>query len=163
MSSKNIFFNGKKSGERLNRLSRLFIATTFLFSLGFMSFPASAEETVTVYKSPTCGCCKGWVSHLRANGFKVNAIDTNDVEKHKKVSGLPQKLYACHTAHVGGYVIEGHVPASAIKRLLAEKPAVTGLAVPGMPAGSPGMGGKKVRFPVLTFDEAGKTTIYSTH
>lgn len=100
---------------------------------------------------------------MRANGFKVKAIDTNDVVKHKKEAGLPQKLYACHTAHIAGYVIEGHVPASAVKRLLAEKPAVTGLAVPGMPMGSPGMGGKKEVYAVRTFDKSGNVTMFSTH
>ncbi len=138
-----------------------------LFSLLIMQSlfipSAFAEETVTVYKSPTCGCCSGWVKHMRENGFKVNAINTNDVNKYKKEAGLPMKLAACHTAFVGGYVIEGHIPASDIKRLLKEKPAITGLAVPGMPAGSPGMGGKKVRYSVHTFDKSGKMTIFSTH
>ncbi len=139
-----------------------FAAITFLIFQGFMSQPASAEETITVYKSPTCGCCTGWVSYLKANGFKVEAIDTNDVIKYKKKAGLPPKLSACHTAFIDGYVIEGHVPVNDIKRLLAERPAVTGLAVPGMPMGSPGMGGKKVRYPVFTFDKSGKTTVFST-
>ncbi len=163
MKNKNIFFKEKKSDMKIRIASGLAIALTFILFQGFMSQPASAEDIVTVYKSPTCGCCRGWVSHLEANGFKVKAINTDDVVKHKKEAGLPQKLYACHTAHIDGYVIEGHVPASAIKRLLAERPAVTGLAVPGMPTGSPGMGGKKVRYPVVTFDKSGKTTIFSTH
>lgn len=163
MKSKNIFFKEKKSGMKVILGSGFFIAITILLFQGLMIQQASAEDTITVYKSPTCGCCSGWVKHMKENGFKVNAINTNDVVKHKKEAGLPQKLYACHTAHIDGYVIEGHVPASAIKRLLAERPAVTGLAVPGMPMGSPGMGGKKVRFPVLTFDKSGKTTVFSTH
>ncbi len=163
MSSKSIFVNDKKLAKCINVGSRFVVAISFILSLGFMPLAASAEETITVYKSPTCGCCKGWEDHMRANGFKVKSIDTNDVVKHKKEAGLPQKLYACHTAHVAGYVVEGHVPAIAVKRLLAEKPAVTGIAVPGMPMGSPGMGGKKERYAVRTFDKSGKVTIFSTH
>ncbi len=125
---------------------------------------ASAEDTITVYKSPTCGCCTKWISHLEANGFKVNAIDTKDMYKVKKEAGLHPGLGSCHTGIVNGYTIEGHVPASDIKRLLAERPSVRGLAVPGMPMGSPGMEGpRKDRYSVLTFDDSGKTTIFSTH
>jgi hypothetical protein len=125
---------------------------------------ASAEDTITVYKSPTCGCCTKWISHLEANGFKVNAIDTKDMYKVKKEAGLHPGLGSCHTGIVDGYTIEGHVPASDIKRLLAERPAVRGLAVPGMPMGSPGMEGpRKDRYSVLTFDGSGKTTVFSTH
>lgn len=121
----------------------------------------SAE--VTVYKSPTCGCCKKWVEHLQANGFSVKAVDTEDVVKHKLANGVPYELGSCHTALVGGYVVEGHVPASDIKRLLKERPPVRGLAVPGMPIGSPGMeqGAHKQRYEVLTFDKQGKTTVFS--
>jgi hypothetical protein len=125
---------------------------------------ASAEETITVYKSPTCGCCTKWISHLEANGFKVNAIDTKDMYKVKKDAGLHFGLGSCHTGIIDGYTIEGHVPASDIKRLLTERPAVRGLAVPGMPMGSPGMEGpRKDRYSVLTFDDSGKTTVFSTH
>jgi hypothetical protein len=126
------------------------------------ALPAQATE-VTVYKSPTCGCCKKWVEHLQANGFSVKAIDTEDLVKYKIANGVPYELGSCHTAIVGGYTIEGHVPASDIKRLLKERPPVRGLAVPGMPIGSPGMeqGAHKERYEVLTFDKQGKTTIYS--
>lgn len=125
---------------------------------------ASAEDTITVYKSPTCGCCIKWISHLEANGFKVNAIDTKDMYQVKKDAGLHFGLGSCHTGIVDGYTIEGHVPASDIKRLLAERPAVRGLAVPGMPMGSPGMEGpRRDRYSVLTFDDSGKTTVFSTH
>lgn len=143
------------------------IIVLFISMVIFQTFnisTASADETITVYKSPTCGCCKKWISHLEANGFKVIAKDTNDVIKYKKEAGLTPKLASCHTAFVDGYAIEGHVPASDIKRLLVERPAVKGLTVPGMPMGSPGMEGpRKDRYSVLTFDEAGKTTVYSTH
>ena len=100
--------------------------------------PAVATE-IEVYKSATCGCCKEWVKHLQANGFSVKAHDVADITAQKTANGVPAKLASCHTAKVDGYVIEGHVPASDIKRLLKERPAVSGLAVPGMPVGSPGM------------------------
>lgn len=119
---------------------------------------------VLVYKSPTCGCCKLWAQHLQANGFKVRTIDLVDVTPIKESNGVPPALGSCHTAKVGGYVIEGHVPASDIQRLLKERPKVTGLAVPGMPAGSPGMEGPtRERYEVLTFDKAGRTTVYARH
>lgn len=108
---------------------------------------ASAAQqlpTVVVYKSPTCGCCEGWVQHLRAAGFAVDARDVPDnmqLMKVKSDAGVPAALQTCHTALVDGYVVEGHVPAEQIKRLLADRPDVVGIAVPGMPMGSPGMEG----------------------
>ena len=129
-----------------------------------LSPPVFAVE-VNVYKSPTCGCCKEWVKHLQANGFSVKAHDVPDISHYKVANGVPVALGSCHTATVGGYVIEGHVPASDVKRLLKERPPVRGLAVPGMPIGSPGMeqGGHKQRYDVLTFDKQGKTSVYSRY
>jgi hypothetical protein len=129
-----------------------------------LSAPAFAAE-VTVYKSPTCGCCKEWIKHMQANGFRVTAHDVADIMRYKTANGVPMMLGSCHTATVDGYVIEGHVPASDIKRLLKERPPVRGLAVPGMPVGSPGMeqGGRKDRYDVLTFDKQGNTTVYAHH
>mgnify|MGYP001820145066 FL=1 len=145
-------------------VSGLFLVIAAVLSLGVSFSPALAGETITVYKSPTCGCCTKWISHLEDNGFKVNAIDTKDMYKVKKEAGLHPGLGSCHTGIIDGYTIEGHVPASDIKRLLAERPAVRGLAVPGMPMGSPGMEGpRKDRYSVLTFDDSGKTTVFSTH
>lgn len=94
---------------------------------------------VLVYKSPTCVCCGAWVNHMRAAGFKVEVRDVDDLDTVKSRVGVPAGKGSCHTAEVGGYFVEGHVPAPAIKRLLAEKPDAKGLVVPGMPAGSPGM------------------------
>ncbi|MDG2049590.1 MAG: DUF411 domain-containing protein [Myxococcota bacterium] len=94
---------------------------------------------IQVYKTPTCGCCGNWVNHLRAAGFDVKTTDLPDLTALKRSNGVPQSMASCHTALVGGYVIEGHVPASDIRRLLKERPRVAGLAVPGMPMGSPGM------------------------
>jgi hypothetical protein len=113
-------------------------------------------ESVTVYKSPTCGCCSDWVKHMRANGFKVEAHDLDDVSPIRRRYRVPGSLASCHTAIVGGYAIEGHVPASDIKRLLLERPAVIGLSVPGMVIGSPGMEqGKPEPYETLAFDERG--------
>ncbi len=121
-------------------------------------------ESITVFKSPTCGCCTKWVSHLQDNGFKVKAINRSDMNGVKSDAGIPRKLASCHTAMVGGYIIEGHVPADDIKRLLKERPDVAGLTVPGMPMGSPGMEGpRQDKYSVLTFTETGKTTVFERH
>jgi hypothetical protein len=99
----------------------------------------AAEPTIAVTKDPTCGCCSGWVEHLRQAGFVVEVRDVPDVNRVKARLGVPADLWACHTAQAAGYVIEGHVPASVVRRLLDEKPKAKGLAVRGMPVGSPGM------------------------
>ena len=126
--------------------------------------PRPARPSVTVYKSPTCGCCSQWVEHMKANGFDVKALDVEDIEVPMRTYGVPSKLGSCHTAIVGGYVIEGHVPASDIQRLLEQKPAVAGLAVPGMPMGSPGMEGpRKDAYDVLSFDRQGKLEVFASH
>ncbi|MEK6770723.1 MAG: DUF411 domain-containing protein [Pseudomonadota bacterium] len=128
-----------------------------------VSAGAYAAE-ITVYKSPTCGCCKLWIDHLKSNGFTVKAHDTENVAAHKQRLGVLPELASCHTAVVNGYVIEGHVPAADIKRLLKEKPKILGLAVPGMPMGSPGMEGPvKEAYEVKTFDKKGRVTTYARH
>jgi hypothetical protein len=108
-----------------------------------LSMPAWAQAEalplVTVTKDPSCGCCAGWIEHIEAAGFPVRVVDSDDVFSLKQRLGVPAGLSSCHTAEMEGYVVEGHVPAAAIRRLLAERPDATGLAVPGMPAGSPGM------------------------
>lgn len=123
---------------------------------------AQGAPAMVVYKDPNCGCCKLWVDHVKAAGFAVSVRDSTDVVSVKKRQGVPARLYSCHTAIVGGYVVEGHVPADLVQKLLKEKPKVVGLAVPGMPAGSPGMEqGSKEPYEVLTFDAAGKTSVYA--
>ena len=123
--------------------------------------PVSAE-VVKVYKDPNCGCCAKWVEHLQENGFKVEVMDMPDLSAVKSKYGVTSELQSCHTAVVGDYAIEGHVPADLIRKMLTEKPAIAGLAVPGMPSGSPGMeGATKERYDVLTFDRAGRTTVYA--
>lgn len=123
---------------------------------------SSPTPTVTVYKSASCGCCSKWIEHLRQNGFKVDAFDTEDLAKVMSSMGVPTRLASCHTARVGNYVIEGHVPADLIKKLLAEHPALAGLAVPGMVTGSPGMDGPGAQhYDVIAWDREGRTSVYA--
>jgi len=123
---------------------------------------AQAGEVV-VYKSPTCGCCKDWIKHMEQAGFSVTVHNTNDVDPIKDRYGVPYDMGSCHTAVVDGYVVEGHVPATDVKRMLAEKPAITGLAVPGMPNGAPGMeqGGERDRYKVIAFGPKGNSVFAS--
>ncbi len=117
---------------------------------------------VTVYKSPTCGCCRRWVDYMVRHGFRVIVKDTSDVAAVKTTLGVPANLHSCHTAVAGGYVIEGHVPADVVLRLLRERPDVAGLAVAGMPAGSPGMetGGPAEQYDVIAFSRDGTAQLY---
>lgn len=119
---------------------------------------AVADPAITVYKSPNCGCCVKWVEYLRKEGFEVNAINRSDLTPIKQRAGVKPDMASCHTAMVDGYVIEGHVPASAIRRLLQERPDTLGLAVPGMPDNSPGMG--KMNGKLKTYTMEGE--LYST-
>jgi hypothetical protein len=115
-----------------------------------------------VYKDANCGCCKEWIEHLKQNGFTVEAMDMPDLSAVKAKYGVRQELQACHTAVIDNYVVEGHVPADLIVKMLEEKPAIAGIAVPGMPMGSPGMeGATRQPYDVLTFDSAGRTTVYA--
>ena len=131
-----------------------------------MSLPAASAEAsdVYVYKSPSCGCCGAWTTHLRANGFNVTVEDVEDLGVVKQRLGVPPSLQSCHTATVEGYAIEGHVPASDIHRLLTERPVATGLAVPGMPIGSPGMeqGDRREPYATTLFGPDGQST-YARH
>lgn len=125
---------------------------------------ARAPIAITVYKSPSCGCCAKWVEHLEKNGFAPAVRDMQNVDEVKDTFGVPNALRSCHTASVGKYVVEGHVPAADIQRLLREHPAIAGLAAPGMPNGAPGMeGGRTDRYDVIAFDRAGKTSIFQHH
>ena len=144
------------------------IIGTVAILAGVAIWPPSLKKAraaeIVVYKSPTCGCCRDWVDHLRDEGFRVTAHDRKDMSAIKAQNGITRKLASCHTALVEGYVVEGHVPARDIKRLLEEKPAVAGLAVPGMPMGSPGMeGAYEDPYDVLTFDKNGRTRVFSSY
>ena len=120
---------------------------------------AAAEPVITVHRDPNCGCCSGWVQHLQKAGFPTKVLDNTDLEAMKARLGVPNDLAACHTAQIGDYVIEGHVPAVALKRFLNDKPSAIGLAVPGMPVGSPGMeGGSAEPYDVVMFGPAGRRT-----
>jgi hypothetical protein len=118
---------------------------------------------ITVYRSASCGCCKKWEDHLRSSGFTVKDIVQEDLSAIKAESGVTGRLVSCHTALVAGYVVEGHVPAADIQRLLKEKPRVVGLTAPGMPGAAPGMDTGKDPYEVLTFDAKGGTTLWARH
>ena len=168
---------GKNSESRFtcSPSRRIFIGTAAVAGLFLMiggiappgtarADTGSALSPITVYKSPTCGCCGAWVDHLKENGFSVEVIEQSDVYPEKRRFGVPEKLYSCHTARIDDYTIEGHVPADDIMRLLAEKPAVAGLAVPGMPHGSPGMEtGRVDSYAVISFDTYHNTRIFSRY
>lgn len=125
----------------------------------------SAEPVeIAVYRTPTCGCCSKWVKHLEEHGFSVEDHVLPDLSAMKSENGITPELASCHTAFVDGYVIEGHVPAGDIARLLETRPAISGLAVPGMPIGSPGMEGPNPEhYRVLSFDHAGRIATFQEH
>jgi hypothetical protein len=127
------------------------------------AFAATQLPLVEVFKSPTCGCCGAWVDHLKAAGFPVKVIEVDDTTATRKRYGLPDKFGSCHTGIVAGYVVEGHVPATEVKRLIATKPAAIGLAVPGMPVGSPGMeyGDRRDSYDVFLVDKGGRETVFA--
>lgn len=134
--------------------------------IALLANPALASEpAVTVWKSPSCGCCQGWVDYLKDNGFEVTAHDVDDVVSIKQKLGVTNpSLYSCHTAKVGNYVIEGHVPVADIRRLLSERPNILGLSAPGMPQLSPGMFSIEPKdYDVLQFDKDQETSVYSSY
>ena len=143
------------------------VLTIFISSLVSFAFlqKASAEVEMTVYKSPTCGCCSKWITHMEENGFKVKAVDVIEMNVVKQKYGITQNLASCHTAVIDGYFIEGHVPASDVKRLLSEKTDSKGLTVPGMPIGSPGMemGDRVDAYQVLSVNDDGSTDVFNQY
>lgn len=139
---------------------------TLFAALLVASTAASAQTALKaeVYKSPYCGCCEKWVEHMRAEGFAVSAHNVNDVDGTRQSLGMPQRYGSCHTAKVGGYLIEGHVPAADVKRLLKEKPKAIGLAAPGMPQGSPGMETNRPQpYDTLLVQADGSHTVFAKH
>ncbi|CAN7516996.1 DUF411 domain-containing protein [Acidovorax sp.] len=149
---------------------RAWLATTLpLLAAGALPFAVNAAPPtpVEVWKDPNCGCCQDWVDHMQANGFSVKVHDTGNNAVRARL-GLPQKLGSCHTALIGGYLVEGHVPASDVRTLLRQKPDALGLAVPGMPIGSPGMdgpayGGRKDSYAVLLVARNGSTRVFKNY
>ena len=126
---------------------------------------AAHKARITVYKSPTCGCCANWVAYMKRQAFVVDAHDVDEatLEQVKTTAGVPSALRSCHVALAGGYAFEGHVPADLVRKVLTEKPKAAGLAVPGMPAGSPGMemGGRHDPYEVMAFDKKGKVWVFA--
>ncbi len=159
---KNVLKNNGVSGIlSIGFFSILALAVLFIPNL---TRADTALPTVTVYKSPTCGCCSKWVKHLESNGFVVEAKNTNKLDSIKRELGIEPQFQSCHTAKIGNYVVEGHVPAADIKKMLAEKPDIDGLAVPGMPMGSPGMEGpRKDNYDVLAIKNGTSPTVYNSH
>ncbi|XBS22547.1 DUF411 domain-containing protein [Methylomarinum sp. Ch1-1] len=126
---------------------------------------AGGVPEIVVYRSPTCGCCGKWVQHLRDQRFKIKDVVSDDMQAIKDKYGVPREMASCHTAVIDGYVIEGHVPARDIKRLLEMKPDVVGISVPGMPVGTPGMemGGRKDPYQVISFDKEGRYRVFDDY
>jgi hypothetical protein len=146
------------------KLASLFaVAAVAAVSLAAVPVRHAAPIPITVYRSESCGCCKKWEEHMRQNGFTVKSVVQDDLSEIKAESGVTANLRSCHTALVGGYVIEGHVPAADVQRLLKEKPKVIGLTAPGMPQSSPGMDMGKEPFDVLSFDAKGHTEVWAKH
>jgi len=153
---------------RRHCLSALITAT----ALPVLAATASSKIAIEVWKDPSCGCCKDWIVHMERNGFSLTVHDTGNAAPRARL-GLPQRLGSCHTALVDGYVLEGHVPAADVRRLLQEKPKALGLAVPGMPVGSPGMDGavyqgRKDPYDVLLVTKNGTgqdvvTSVFASH
>ncbi|MCD2516757.1 DUF411 domain-containing protein [Massilia sp. G4R7] len=142
-------------------LNRLILRSTFAAALSMPVLAMAAAPVIEVFKSESCGCCAAWVDHLKANGFAPKVSNVANPSDYRERGGIPNELGSCHTAMVQGYAIEGHVPASEIKRLLAEKPKAKGMAVPAMPLGSPGMEGpRKDPFDVLLVQANGKTKVF---
>jgi hypothetical protein len=139
---------------------------TLFTALLLVAMPAAWATDMLVHKSPTCGCCVKWIAHMRDAGFDVTVRDTEDMAAVKARVGIPPAKGSCHTAEVGGYFVEGHVPATDIRRLLAERPAARGITVPGMPIGSPGMevpNGRVQPYNVELVRRDGTTGVFATH
>jgi hypothetical protein len=178
MSKLNVNMNKEKLNTKSARLKfskpSIFLWSTLAFigvlmiSMGLLwnekSEANASIAEVTVYKSATCNCCERWISHLRDAGFKVTGKNRHDMVNIKSDFGVKRNLQSCHTAIIDGYIVEGHVPADDIKRMLQERPEVTGLAVPGMPKGSPGMESLyKDPYDVIAFNENGQTEVYASY
>jgi len=147
----------------LNRRNSIaMISGLVLFALSSRS--QSSAPLISVFKTPTCSCCGKWVEHLKKSGFTVKVQEVNSTAAYQKQYRVPQGMGSCHTAVVDGYTIEGHVPAADIKRLLKDRPKLAGIAVPGMPLGSPGMeGARSDAYSVLGFDERGRASAYTQY
>ena len=154
---------GTKTGTGASLYMRSLFAIAVLLCAATFSFAAELPK-VEVWKDPNCGCCSKWIAHMRESGFRVTAHDTANVNAVRAKLGMPNRYGACHTARVGDYLVEGHVPASDIKRLLRQQPEAIGIAVPGMPMGSPGMEGPYSEpYQTLLVDKSGNASVFSNH
>ena len=158
------------SSSRLRRYLKLFAVCLVAGIIILLAAATGAEAAtdalkITVYRNPSCSCCGGWMDYLTTQGFQPRNVLTSDMNALKQQYGVPNDLASCHTAVINGYVIEGHIPANDIKRLLAEQPTVTGIAVPEMPIGTPGMESGDVRepFTVFSFDQQGNTEAFNQY
>ncbi|MBP6133143.1 DUF411 domain-containing protein [Thauera sp.] len=147
------------------KLGRCLSALACGAALGLAAPALASPDEVVMYKDPNCGCCGKWAEHMRSAGFPVKEVASPRMDLVKQEAGVPEALGSCHTAKVGGYVVEGHVPAADVRRMLAEKPAIRGLSAPGMPLGSPGMEGPypAERYDVVSFDAQGLSAVFSKH
>jgi hypothetical protein len=157
----------KKRENRQKRgpLTRMIVWIGSLVAVGvpliLLATQQGVAADVVVYKSPTCGCCDKWVEHMESAGFTVDVENQRDLAPIKRELGVPRRMQSCHTAKVGDYIVEGHVPADVVQRMLEEKPNIRGLAVPGMPMGSPGMEGpRKDPYNVIAIDHDGRLQVY---
>ena len=142
-------------------MTRIFILAAMMWGLlGSVVF--AGPKDVLLYKNPQCGCCEGYAKYLRKNGYSVTVKPSHDLSLIKRNNGVPEEFEGCHTSLIDGYVVEGHVPVGTINKLLSERPDIKGISLPGMPMGSPGMGGKKeAPFEVHQFTADGKTKLYA--
>lgn len=149
----------------LHKLARILPTLACGAALGLAAPAFASPDEIVMYKDPNCGCCGKWAEHMRSAGFAVKEVASARMELVKQEAGVPEALGSCHTAKVGGYVVEGHVPAADVRRMLAEKPAIRGLSAPGMPLGSPGMEGPypAERYDVVSFDAQGRSAVFSKH
>jgi len=149
-------------------MKRLVLAAALVIftAAALVTLRAQQPPTMSVLRDPGCGCCLNWVAHLEKAGFKVTVAESQNMAGVKDSRGVPKAARSCHTGVIAGYVIEGHVPAADVRRLLKERPAIKGLAVPGMPLGSPGMEvstGRVEPYDVVSFDAQGRTAVFSSH
>jgi len=141
--------------------SSILLALSVALALAMPARAAEEPKQATFYKSPDCTCCAGHAAYLKRNGIQVNIIETQDITSVKKANGVRPELQSCHTVVLDGYVIEGHMPIGAIRKLLSERPAIKGIALPGMPFGSPGMGGMKER-PFVIYEISDEKRVFAT-
>lgn len=157
--------HGSAPPRALNRRSFMALAASVGALVTLPATAATKRPVVEVFKNPSCGCCGAWGDHLKAAGFEVKVTTVDDTGPVRKRFGIPEQFASCHTASVGGYALEGHVPAAEVKRLLALKPDAIGLAVPNMPIGSPGMemGARKEPYRVLLIDRKGRDSVFASY